>query len=60
MIILQILEVGGTAGQSTVEREESTKEFSRSLKVDLGNSRFCTLGVGLTAALNYLWVTKGL
>ena len=59
-ICLRNLEVGGTAAQSTNERKKSLKEVSRSAKVDLGNGRFCTPGVGLTAESTYLWVTKGL
>ena len=48
------------AAQSTDKREEPSAEFFRSAKVDLGNGRFCTPGVGLTAESTYLWVTKGL
>ena len=46
------------AAQSTDERYDPLKEFSRSAKVVLGNGRFCTLGVGLTAEWTYLWVPR--
>ena len=59
ILFLRNLEVGGMAAQSTDERKKAPKEFFRSAKVDLGNCRCCTPGVGLTAESTYLWVTRG-